>query len=515
MKRLALILAVLLAACLLSACSGGRPAESAAPPVTLSALQYELENVAVDFNNLWFFQQIEEQTGVHVDFTDVKDSEWTSSVSLAFARGSLPDLILRGSLDVEEYGVSRHLLLPLDEYMEKGYLPNYTARLSEPGLREQLTASDGHMYTLGFLISQGVNTNGHFFINQDWLDALSLPVPGTLEELTEVLRRFRRDDPNGNGLADEIPLEFTFDDNITGIYNLFSFFSLPLNEDYVFVDDAGRVRFAPEQPGFAEALAWLHDMAQEGILDIDFISQGSNIWAEKVNEGNVGLFSYWRLQNTALSPSVISMYRVMKPVGAGGRKACLPRLIDLIEFGAALTADNRNVEASLRWLDAQFETENMLVSQNGALGDTLTRREDGRYMVASVPPDNALYRQVPVICGQFFAPPEYYASVYVPAAHRQEKAAYCSLYEEAGVLEKVSAKVLTTVAPRTSDEDARLSRLKTSLKSLTDAAIVDMVTSGPSPEKLEALRQAFAAAGSAEYCRIYQDIYDRWTASRP
>ena len=142
------------------------------------------------------------------------------------------------------------------------------------------------------------------------------------------------------------------------------------------------------------------------------------------------MFSYWRLQNTALSPSVISMYEVMAPVHAEGRKACLPRLIDLIELGAALTVDNRDVEASLRWLDTQFETENMLVSQNGAVGDTLIRQEDGRYAVAYVPADNALYRTVPVICGQFFAPAEYYDSVYVPAPHREEKAGYCRLYEE-------------------------------------------------------------------------------------
>ena len=509
-------LAALLAGCavLLTGCAG-KPAEQAEPkkPVQLTALQYEIENMAVDFDSLWFYQRLEEQTGVHVDFSDVKDSEWTSSVALTFARGNMPDLILRGSLDVEEYGVSRHLLVPLEEYIEKGMLPNYASRLSEGNLREQLTASDGHMYTLGFLISQGVNTDGHFFLNQDWLDALGLPVPASLEELTETLRAFREKDPNGNGLRDEIPLEFTFDDNNTGIYNLFSFFGLPLNVDYVYVDAEGQVRFAPEDPAFGETLAWLHRMAEEGLLDIDFISQGSNIWADKVNEGNVGLFSYWRLQNTALSPQVTGMYRLMVPVAAEGKQACLPRLIDLVDFGAALTTDNRDIEASLRWLDAQFEAETMLVSQNGEVGDTLSRQSDGRYAVSYVPEDNELYRKVPVICGQFFAPAEYYAGVYVPAPHRQEKAAYCAAYEEAGVLERVSAKTLTTVARKTGEEDARLNRLKAALKPLIDEAIVDMVTTGVTEEKLRAFAERTEAAGSEEYRSIYQEIYTRWTSA--
>ncbi|MBQ9211656.1 MAG: extracellular solute-binding protein [Clostridia bacterium] len=493
---------------------GGCGAKQAQAPekTELTALQYELENMAVDFNDLWFYDRIAEQTGVEVSFTDVKDSEWTSALSLAFARGNMPDLILRGSLDVEEYGVSRHMLVPLDEYMAQGFLPNYASRLAEGNLREQLTASDGHMYQLGFLISQGVNTNGHFFINQDWLDALNLAVPTTVEGLTEALRKFREEDPNGNGLQDEIPMEFTFDDNNTGIYNLFSFFGLPLNEEFVYLDEAGQVRFAPDQAAFAETLDWMHQLAEEGLLDIDFISQGSNIWADKVNEGNVGMFSYWRLQNTALSPQVISMYRVMKPVAAEGRRACLPRLIDLVEFGAALTTDNRDIEASLRWLDAQFETENMLVSQNGEVGDTLLRQEDGRYAVAYVPGDNELYRKVPVICGQFFAPAEYYAQVYVPASHRQEKSAYCALYEEAGVLEATSSKILTATARKTGEEDARLTRLQAALKPLINGAIVDMVTTGVTEEKLTALAGKLREAGSEEYRSIYQQIYDRWQA---
>ena len=36
-------------------------------------------------------------------------------------------------------------------------------------------------------------------IRQDWLDAKGLAVPTTLDELTEVLRIFTEEDPDGNG----------------------------------------------------------------------------------------------------------------------------------------------------------------------------------------------------------------------------------------------------------------------------------------------------------------------------
>ncbi len=509
-RRGKFMILLLAAALLLGGCAASVPDSEKQPPsVSLTALQYEIENIAVDFSSMWYFRQIGEQTGVHVDFTEVKEAEWNSSVSLAFAKGKMPDLILRGSLDVEEYGVSRHLLVPLDEYIQRGLMPHYGARLENSGLKDQLTASDGHMYQLGFLISQDVNTNGHFFINGAWLDRLQLAAPETVEQLTEVLRRFRQDDPNGNGLMDEIPLEFTFDDNITGVYNLFSFFGLPLNEEFVYLDEKGTVCFAPEEEGFFTCLTWLGQMYAEGLLDIDFISQGSNIWAEKVNGGNVGMFSYWRLKNTALDPETAGHYRLLIPVHAEGTRACLPRNMDTVEFGAALTTDNRDIESSLRWLDAQFETENMLVSQNGAVGDTLILRDDGRYEVSYVPKDNGLYQSVPVICGQFFAPAEYYASVYVPAAHRQEKAEYCARYEQAGVLEKTCFKLLTAVSPKTTEETAAIAGLKAKLKAVVDAEIVAMVTRGVTEDGRAAFLHRLREAGSEAYKEIYQRVYDR------
>ena len=79
---------------LLSGCAARETdTQASAPAVSLTALQYEIENVAVDFSNMWFYQQIEAQTSVHVDFDEVKHSEWDSSVSLTFAKGNLPDMI--------------------------------------------------------------------------------------------------------------------------------------------------------------------------------------------------------------------------------------------------------------------------------------------------------------------------------------------------------------------------------------------------------------------------------------
>ena len=43
-------------------------------------------------------------------------------------------------------------------------------------------------------------------INKAWLDKLGLQVPTTWDELENVLKAFKTQDPNGNGQADEIPM---------------------------------------------------------------------------------------------------------------------------------------------------------------------------------------------------------------------------------------------------------------------------------------------------------------------
>ena len=74
-------------------------------------------------------------------------------------------------------------------------------------MKATATMPDGHVYTFvstGLAPFIGLNRLG--CINQDWLDAVDMDIPTSLDELTEVLKAFKTQDPNGNGEQDEIPL---------------------------------------------------------------------------------------------------------------------------------------------------------------------------------------------------------------------------------------------------------------------------------------------------------------------
>ena len=114
---------------------------------------------------------------------------------------------------------------------------------------------------------------------------------------------------------------------------------------------------------------------------------------------------------------------------------------------------NANPEASLKWIDAQLETETMMIAANGKMGEQMIINEEGKYEVINVPENNGLYSFVPVAMGQFFAPGEYYTQIYQMAPHRVERYEDSQWYAEAGVLQNKSFQYLRDLS-KMSNEDA-------------------------------------------------------------
>ena len=156
-------------------------------------------------------QDLEALTGVNIEWEVIKASDWSMKTNLMFASGEMPDIIIavngQGQIDYEEYGVSQELVIPLDDYITEELMPNYYSRIqaeeSDPTI--SLVASDGKTYSIGYLVGQYICEEGHYFINRDWMNELGLEDPTTIEELTEVLRKFKEAYP------DYVPYEMGLD----------------------------------------------------------------------------------------------------------------------------------------------------------------------------------------------------------------------------------------------------------------------------------------------------------------
>ena len=98
--------------------------------------------------------------------------------------------------------------------------------------------------------------NSEMWINKAWLEKLGLQAPRTVDEFYDVLVAFRDQDPNGNGLKDEIPLLVSASSGAARIDCLFGFFGTLENDHHVRVQD-GQVIFTPAEDAYFEALQWL------------------------------------------------------------------------------------------------------------------------------------------------------------------------------------------------------------------------------------------------------------------
>lgn len=151
-------------------------------------------------------QRAREMTGVYLKDFDIPGpgNDRSSALSTIIDSNTFPDILGGfGIRDTVNHLGPQGAFYPLDELIENN-APNIKAFLKERSeLMRSVRAHDGKLYHIpAFPVGEGGRA---WFIRQDWLDKLGLDPPQTVDELHDVLAAFKTRDPNGNGLADEIP----------------------------------------------------------------------------------------------------------------------------------------------------------------------------------------------------------------------------------------------------------------------------------------------------------------------
>ena len=454
----------------------------------------------------------EEKTGINLEWDVVKGSDWSTKLNLMFVSDDYPDIIIAPNctVDDEEYGVTQGLLLPLEDKIAEN-MPNYTTRIAgeDADPTSGLVATDGHTYSIGYMVGQNINTNQHFFINQTWLDALGLETPTTLDELTEVLRAFKTQDPNGNGEADEVPLEMGLDTGFYGVRYILPMFGIPCDgEKWIYIDDDKNVQFTATQDGFRKCMEWLHQMYEEELVDAELISQDQNTIETKLKEGNAGFFTAWRLIAMGWDDGIANDAVLWTPGEDMGAK--LWKTIEMAKGGAWLTITNEHVDESLKLLDAMMDTETQFSMYYGEKdaedGTGWTYNENGKIDTLNVGNTDNVKNYLD--CNTlFFGPGKYISSVFNMPAQRVEKTEYCQTYEEAGVLQKYSNNYLS-LAPLTSDQLQSNALLETDINNAVVENMATFVTEGVTDESWEKFVNMFDGMGVSDYIQMYQDAID-------
>ena len=158
------------------------------------------------------WKKLLEMANISVELTEAPNAETSEKASLLITSGEYPDFMFKSTAvgDAETYGMEG-IYIPLEDLIRE-YAPNLTAILDERDGWNDITAADGHVYSLPYIDSPSVAARA--YINREWLDNLGLSMPTNAEELYEVLKAFKEQDADGDGDPNnEIPFNFTASDN--------------------------------------------------------------------------------------------------------------------------------------------------------------------------------------------------------------------------------------------------------------------------------------------------------------
>ncbi|KAF1305091.1 ABC transporter substrate-binding protein [Candidatus Enterococcus willemsii] len=343
--------------------------------VTLKMLSQSAPLAPNDPNEKLIFQRLEEDTNVHIDWTNY-NSDFVERRNLDIASGELPDAIFNagaGDYDLLSWAESG-VVVPLEELIDE-HMPNLKKIFDEyPEYRQLSTAPDGHIYSLPWIEELGegkesIHTvNDMAWINVDWLNKLGLEMPETTEELMAVLEAFKTQDPNGNGEADEIPFSFINDGGNEDLKFLFAPFGEGDNDDHTIVDNEGKVVFTADKEGYKEAIKYFHEMWKKGLIDQEAFEQDWNTFVAKGKDHRYGVYFSWDKANVS---GMNESYDVL-PVLAGpdGRKhVTRTNGMGFSRDRFVITSANKNLELTAKWIDKMYEPLQSVQNNWGTYGD--------------------------------------------------------------------------------------------------------------------------------------------------
>lgn len=234
-----------------------------------------------DYDTNYITRYIEENTGVNLEFvyfsSDI-DEALTQLALMVSGNEKLPDILwsfmYMDKSVMYEYGEDGYFLDLTDYFEDYGYYfwDTYNT-LSETDQKNIFALgtdpNNGEFY--GFPHYMSLDSDSFQWlaqINQNWLDAVDSEIPTTVDELYEVLKKFATEDPNGNGVADEIPMvglssksswRADISDYIVNAY-------VYCDTDYMFNVTDGKLWTPFTTDEYREAMIFLNKLCSEGLL---------------------------------------------------------------------------------------------------------------------------------------------------------------------------------------------------------------------------------------------------------
>lgn len=335
-------------------------------PITLTVM-FPSQTAIPDIAENSFTKEYEELTGIHIEWQEVPSDSLADRVNISLSSGDMPDIYLSCGVSLSQqqaYG-PQGAFVPLNDYIEQYGEVFQKIEENVPGVADTLTMGDGNIYALPY-IEKCVHCEGSskLWVNQKWLDALNMEAPTTLDEFEEMLRRFKEEDPNGNGEADEIPLltyEGGWHSNAMSGWLTNPFVYTSPDNNYVYLD-GDEIKLSYMQDGWKEAMSWLNKLYEEGLyydqsLVINY-DQARQLCAADGTTEDVGCFTGGTPDLPGADVSQWGPYVALAPIeGPNGRVATWMPYSQITPTAFVITSACENPAAAFRWGVEQYNKD--------------------------------------------------------------------------------------------------------------------------------------------------------------
>lgn len=331
-------------------------------------------------NSLKGIEKIEEATGVNITFQKMTGEEY----NYMLASGKYPDVMVSylytgEVLDLYNEGIAMDvtdLISQNSVYLKQIFEEN-------PEIYREAQTNDGRL--IYFPSLNPMKSKEDFYrgayaglvIRQDWLDKLKLEVPETIDDWHEVLTAFKTKDPNGNGIADEIP----FDDSRYYVFS--SAFGVL---DGVYINTEGDVVYGYMEDGYKEYLMTMNQWYEEGLIGKSGVT-GSSKWSDANIINNVagafyGLDNAWRYYLPSIQKvdenAALTAVGITKAAN-GKAYASATNLKTHIRNRVTIITNNcENPEAAMKVIDYMYSEEGSDLLTWGIEGVSYGIDEDGK-----------------------------------------------------------------------------------------------------------------------------------------
>lgn len=359
------------------------------PMVTTVTIAVLRDSQVQDFDTNYYTGWLEQQTGYNIKFeyiTPGSEREYLHEMLLT-DEGRIDAVFLpeRDILTREELTAyaDAGLIEELGHFAaEDSSLKQYLNDCTDKSLN-LLENDDGIYYMPRADESRKKQNLQILWININWLKQLSLKVPETTEELREVLIAFRDKDPNGNGVADELPMIYNISDNCrNSCWVLLNAFAYTNPESgFLYADGSDIVHDTCITEEFRNGLKYCHSLYDEGLLCGDCAGYNERQLKELVSgmSETVGAFTGRSIADIIYpnSSDVLAKYIQVPPLeGPQGERNAV-RIMNMAEPGGYIPANAKHKREAFEIMDIMLSAEGSCIAAYGEENTDWRRAKTG------------------------------------------------------------------------------------------------------------------------------------------